>query len=228
MYEHIKTNWENIQIRVASAARKTGRKPEEISIVAVSKLFPEEAIRAAIESGITDFGESRIQEAEKKINAIGNQARWYLIGHLQTNKAKKAVGLFDMIQSIDSFILAQLIDEFSRQSGKTIDCLLEINSSGEKSKFGLEPTEALIMIERVAELKNINLSGLMTVGPLTDDEAQLRKSFSLTADLFRKGRQLVGDNFRFLSMGMTSDFEIAIDERSNMIRIGTGIFGERK
>ncbi len=227
MYEYIKANWENIQSRVALAAHRAGKKPEEITVVAVSKLFPAEAIRAAVESGIADIGESRVQEAEEKIKSLGGIARWHMIGHLQSNKAKRAIELFDMIQSVDSLKLAQLINQYAADANKKIECLLEINCSGEKSKYGLEPQEVTSMIAEVSSLNNIGLSGLMTVGPLTDDDYAIRKAFASTAGLFQKGKQIAGESFRYLSMGMSSDFETAIEEGSNMVRIGTAIFGER-
>lgn len=227
MYEYIKANWENIQSRVALAAHRAGKKPEEITIVAISKLFPAGAIRMAVEFGITNIGESRVQEAEEKIKSLGGIARWHMIGHVQSNKAKRAVELFDMIQSVDSLKLAELLNQYAADTNKKIECLLEINSSGEKSKFGLEPQDAISTIAEVSSFKNIVLSGLMTVGPLTDDEDAMRKAFALTADLFQKGKEIAGESFGYLSMGMSSDFEMAIEEGSNMVRIGTAIFGER-
>ncbi len=169
-----------------------------------------------------------MQEAERKIKSLGGIARWHLIGHLQSNKAKKAVELFDMIQAVDSLKLAELINQYAADAGKRVDCLVEINSSGEESKHGLNPQDAIRTIEEVSLLKNIRLSGLMTVGPLTDDEDAIRKAFASTAVLFQKGKTIAGESFRYLSMGMSSDFEIAIEEGANMVRIGTAIFGERR
>jgi pyridoxal phosphate enzyme (YggS family) len=227
MLKYIEENCKEIKSRVEQAAKKAGRKPKEITIIAISKTFSPEAIKAVLEYGIADIGESRIQEAEPKIKSIGNAARWHLVGHLQSNKAKKAVELFDIIQSVDSVKLACMIDENARKINKTIECLIEVNSSGEKSKFGARPSEIIGMIKEITGLKNIILSGLMTVGPLTDDKSEIRTAYRVMYDLFSQGQKQAGASFRYLSMGMSGDFEMAIEESANMVRIGTAIFGER-
>jgi pyridoxal phosphate enzyme (YggS family) len=227
MYRYLKNNIERVKETVSRAALKAGRKPEEIIIVAVSKNFSPEVIRAAYERGLNNFGESRVQEAEPKIKALDFPARWHLIGHLQKNKAKKAVGLFDMIQSVDSIELAKALDRHSLEFGKKIPCLIEVNSTGEISKYGVPPGGTLRLVEELAAFKNIELSGLMTIGPLTDNERFIRKAFQLTENLFENGKKIAGKSFQYLSMGMSGDYEIAIEEGSNMIRIGTAIFGER-
>jgi len=226
-YEYIKENLRAVNARIAAAAKKSGRSAEEITLVAVSKTHPAEVIKAAVEYDASDIGESRIQEAEPKISSLGGIARWHMIGHLQTNKVKKAVRIFDMIQSVDSMKLAE---EISRQAGeinKSVDCLIELNSSGEESKYGVRPDKLINFLKRAYSLENINVAGLMTIGPFIEDEDLIRAAFRLTRELFLKGREIVGESFSTLSMGMSDDFEIAIEEGSTMVRVGTAIFGPR-
>ncbi|RKX30969.1 MAG: YggS family pyridoxal phosphate-dependent enzyme [Candidatus Zixiibacteriota bacterium] len=228
MFEYIKENLELIIEKIAGAARRAGRSPEDITLVAVSKTHPAEAIEAAVKFGVTDIGESRIQEAEPKLETLGNIARWHMIGHLQTNKVKKAVAAFDIIQSVDSLKLATEIDRHAGQIGKKIKCLIEINSAGEVAKSGISLNNAMDLIQNTKDLENIQLKGIMTIGPLTDDGQLIRDAFRKTRKLFEQGRSLIGDQFDILSIGMSDDFEIAIEEGSNMVRIGTAIFGQRK
>jgi pyridoxal phosphate enzyme (YggS family) len=226
-YEYIKENLQIVTNKMARAAEKSGRDVIDITLVAVSKTHPAEAIRAAVESGVTDIGESRIQEAIPKIELLGGIARWHMIGHLQTNKVKRAVSVFDMIQSVDSLNLAREIDRRAGEEGKRIDCFLEVKSSGEESKFGFGTDELIDLLGEISSLENINLCGLMTIGPLVDDENLIRKAFRLTRELFLKGREVVGESFTTLSMGMSDDFEMAIEEGSTMVRVGRAIFGQR-
>ncbi|PKK83692.1 MAG: YggS family pyridoxal phosphate-dependent enzyme [candidate division Zixibacteria bacterium HGW-Zixibacteria-1] len=227
MFDHIRENLEKINKNISEAARRSGRKPEEITLVAVSKTYPAEAITAAVGFGIADVGESRVQEAEPKIQSLGKIARWHMIGHLQTNKAKKAVAVFDFIQSVDSLKLAEEINRQAGEINRKIDCLIEINSAGESSKSGLAPEMAAELIEKAGKLENIILRGIMTIGPLTDDRQLIRNAFRKTRRLFEDGRKSAGNQFDTLSMGMSDDYEIAIEEGSNMVRIGTAIFGSR-
>jgi len=227
MFDYIKDNITEINEKIAAAAARAERRPEEITLVAVSKTHPPEAIKAAVEFGITDFGEARVQEAGPKIETLGNIAKWHMIGHLQTNKVKKVIGLFDMIQSVDSLKLAEEIDRRAGQIGKKTDCLIEINAAVETAKTGIPPDEAPELIEKAARLENIELRGIMTIGPLSDDEQHIRAVFRRTRELFEQERKIIGADFDILSIGMSDDFEIAIEEGSNMVRIGTAIFGSR-
>lgn len=227
MFEYVEDNVRKVKEKINIAAKSSGRNIDEITLVAVSKRFPVDAIKAAVKYGITDIGESRIQESESKIGELGNIARWHLIGHLQTNKAKKAVPLFDLIQSLDSLKLAGELNQNAEKFDKKVDCLLEINSSGEKTKFGFESSQTLSEMEKIMRLKNIRLRGLMTIGPLSPDKEILRRAFAQTKKLFYKCRDMASESFTILSMGMSSDFDIAIEEGSNMIRVGTAIFGQR-
>jgi len=228
MYEYIKDNIDEINEKIADAAARAGRGREDITLVAVSKTHPPEAIKAAVAFGMTDIGEARIQEAVPKIESLGNIASWHMIGHLQTNKVKKAVGPFDMIQSVDSLKLAGEIDRRAAQIDKKIHCLIEINAAEEAAKSGISFDEAPELIEKAAAMDNIELKGIMTIGPLTDGEQLTRRTFRRTRRLFEQEKKIIGDKFDTLSIGMSDDYETAIEEGSNMVRIGTAIFGRRK
>lgn len=228
MKEEISDNLREIHGRIVEACEEYDRDADDITIVAITKTHPAAAIKMAVAAGIHNIGESRLQEAEPKITEVGQIARFHMVGHLQSNKVKKAVQLFDVIQSVDSYKLADEINRRAAEIDRIIECYIEINCSGEEQKYGVEPGKAVELIRRVINLDNINLTGLMTVGPLTDDRERIRESFSMCQELFKEGREIVGDEFDTLSMGMTDDFELAIAEGSTMIRIGTGIFGPRE
>lgn len=213
--------------QIAQACDHYNRDTDDITVVAVTKTFPNTAIQIAVASGIHNIGESRVQEAEQKINEVGQIARFHLIGHLQTNKVKKAVKLFDMIQSVDSLKLAEEIEKRADEIDRSIECLIEINSSGEESKYGVKPHETLDLINKIKDFPHLNLSGLMTIGPLADNEEQIREAFRVCYKIFKKGQLLVGEGFDTLSMGMSSDFPLAIAEGSTMIRVGSVLFGPR-
>jgi PLP dependent protein len=220
-------NLSELRHDLAEICRKCGRDPREITILAVTKTFPAAVIRDAVSVGLTDIGESRVQEAEAKFAELGHVGRYHLIGHLQSNKVKKAVQLFDVIQTVDSLDLAQEISRRAGEIQKRIECLVEINSSGEDQKFGVAPDRALELITQMRSLPEIKLGGLMTVGPLTEDEDLVRAAFHMCRTILVDGKRIAGDQFATLSMGMSSDFEIAIEEGSTMIRIGTRLFGGR-
>ena len=207
------------------------RIPEHVAIVAAAKTRTADEIRNAIGSGITDIGENYVQEAEDIRAELGEEARsvlWHMIGHLQTNKVKKAVALFDMIQSVDSLRLAEDIDRRAGQIGRKIQCLIEINTASESAKTGIALAEAPNLIETAARMKHIELKGIMTIGPLTDDRLHIRAVFRKTKELFEMEKKIIGPGFDTLSIGMSDDYEIAIEEGSNMVRIGTAIFGSRQ
>ncbi|HUV29591.1 MAG TPA: YggS family pyridoxal phosphate-dependent enzyme [Acidobacteriota bacterium] len=227
MKETILQNLTELHGQIADACEAYDRDMDDITIVAVTKTHPPGIIRTVVACGIHNIGESRLQEAEPKIQEVGPIARFHLVGHLQTNKVKKAVDLFDVIQSVDSPRLAAEINRRAAEADRVIECYVQVNTSGEEQKSGVEPDDALGLLEQILPLPNVNVSGLMTVGPLTDDEARIGAAFARCRKLFEKGRSLAGDQFDVLSMGMTGDFPIAIREGSTMIRIGTGIFGPR-
>lgn len=228
MKDTISRNLIELRGRIAEACEQYDRDADDITIVAVTKTHTPAVIKTAVAAGIHDIGENRVQEAEPKINEVGPIARFHMVGHLQTNKAKKAVQLFDVIQSIDSF---KLTWEINRQAGlidRTIECYIEVNSSGESQKFGVAPDECLDLLRQVHSLDHIKLTGLMTIGPFTDNEESIRKAFRLCRELFQKGKDIAGNDFHTLSMGMSDDFPLGIAEGSTMIRIGTALFGPRQ
>lgn len=203
--------------------------PSGVEIVAAAKSrLPQEILRA-VQAGIKIIGENYVQEALSAFELIGKKAEWHFIGHLQKNKVKKAVSIFDMIETVDSFELAEEIDKRCALIGKKMPVLIEVNSGREPQKFGVLPEEAEALILRISNLKNINIKGLMTMGPFTGDPEDARPYFVETRRLFEKIRALKipGVEMKFLSMGMTNSYRIAIEEGANMIRIGTKIFGPR-
>lgn len=228
MKELISRNLLDLHGRIAEACEEHDRDTDDIEIVAVTKTHPVAVIRTAVASGLVSIGESRVQEAESKIAEVGPIATFHLVGHLQTNKVKKAVALFDVIQSVDSLKLAREISSQAGMIERTIECYLEVNCSGESSKFGFEPVDCLEAMSQMAELPNLKLTGLMTIGPLTDDEDAVSAAFGSVYDLFKKGQEIVGEQFDTLSMGMSGDFTLAIAEGSTMIRIGSALFGPRQ
>jgi pyridoxal phosphate enzyme (YggS family) len=224
---HIKKNLKAVYDTIDQAARRTGRTPDDITLVAVSKTYPAEAIEAAVAAGATDIGESRVQEGAGKIETLGAITRWHLIGHLQTNKAARAVRYFDMIQSLDSLKLAEKVSQEAHKADRRIDCLIEMNSSGEESKFGFAPQDTLRAAEAMTVLPGIRLCGLMTIGPWTTNEGCIRKAFEFTRETYKQMQKELGPEITVLSMGMSSDYEMAIDCGSTMVRVGTAIFGAR-
>jgi len=220
--------------RVAQVCLRAGRDPKDIVIVAVSKGRGIEQIRQAIEAGITDIGENKVQEALTKYNKPTTKdqrpttIKWHMVGHLQTNKAKDAVKIFDLIQSVDSLHLAAEINKQAAKINKVQDILIEVNTSAESSKFGLRPEEVSRVMADISKLKNINPQGLMTIAPLAEDPERSRPYFRLLKELGDTlDRRLMTNNQRLtLSMGMSDDFEIAIEEGATMVRIGRAIFEE--
>lgn len=213
--------------KIVETCRKSGRNPEEVKLIAVSKYFGVEAITEAKNCGLTDFGENRAQELTLKFEKLGNDVTWHFIGTLQKNKVKYAVNAAELIHSVDSLELVEEINKRAEKIGKIQKILLEVRTSEEETKSGLE-TEAdiLNLVKRCSELKNLELKGLMTMAPLTDDTNIIRKSFRDLRNLKDRINNK-GFNLTELSMGMTSDFEIAIEEGATMIRIGSAIFGDR-
>jgi pyridoxal phosphate enzyme (YggS family) len=215
---------------IERAAAKVGRSGDEITLVAVSKTVEAERINRAIRSGIEIIGENRVQEAEEKFKQITEPVEKHLVGHLQTNKAKKAVELFDFIQSVDSLRIAEEISKRALDAGKTMDVLVEVNTSCEETKFGVEADRVIPLIEAASKLEGIRIRGLMTIGLFSDNPEDTRPCFRRLKTLFDQLRSAAMPKveMRYLSMGMTSDFEVAIEEGSNMVRVGTGIFGPRR
>ncbi|MCX8057043.1 MAG: YggS family pyridoxal phosphate-dependent enzyme [Ignavibacteria bacterium] len=226
----LKQNIENVLSRIETAARRSGRASSEIKLIAVSKNVEPERINLAYEYGLKDFGENRVQELLKKFELVNPQINFHMIGHLQTNKVKYLINRVKSIHSVDSIKLAKEIDKRFGEKNIKINCLIQIHTAKEETKFGLSPEELENFLIEAQHLKNINFIGLMTIGTLTDDEKEIRRCFSTLRKLREDYSHFKLENIdlRELSMGMTSDFEIAIEEGSTIVRIGTAIFGERK
>ncbi len=219
---------EEIRGRIARATARSGREPGAVTLVAVTKTVPPEAIAAALELGIADLGENRVQEAEGKIAVLGRQAaRWHLIGHLQRNKAARAVELFDRVHGVDSLELAEALSRRARSAGLRLPVMIEVNVSGEASKFGVAPGSLLELTEKVAGLEGLSLDGLMTVGAPVERPADARGDFERLRALRDATAARIGRPLPHLSMGMSGDFEVAIEAGSTMVRVGTAIFGPR-
>jgi hypothetical protein len=212
---------------VAQTAERAGRNPDDIRIVAVSKTVPVAAIQGAIDAGIALFGENRVQEAAAKIPQLKGDFSFHLVGHLQSNKSKEAVRLFDLIHSIDKASTAHKLNEEAAKIGKTQKVLVQVNTSGEATKSGVLPDDAKALCESIVQCGNLELCGLMTIGPLTDDEHAVRQSFHMLRELRDSINRSLGIAMKELSMGMSSDFAIAVEEGATMVRIGTKIFGAR-
>jgi PLP dependent protein len=220
-------NYRAIQERIHQAARAAGRNAGDVVVIAVTKTFPPEVIQQAIDEGISLFGENRVQEARAKMPLLRGNHVFHLIGHLQSNKARDAVALFDMIHSIDSLTTAEKVNIEAGRAGKVQKILVEVNTSGEGTKNGVRPPEAASLCGGIARLENIELMGLMTVGPLTDDRSAIRGSFAMLRALLGEINGATGIYMKELSMGMSSDFEIAVEEGATMVRIGSALFGTR-
>ena len=220
---------ERLHERIRSACHRAGRNPGDITLVAVTKTFPVELINQAITQGIAIIGENRVQEALEKYSQIGPKVQWHLIGHLQSNKAKKAVEIFSLIHSVDSVALAREVGRRALQIGKMQEVLLEVNTSGEPQKHGFRPEDVTEVLKEIKDIEGVKVLGLMTVGPLTGDEEKVRSAFRKLRSVFDEIASLGLPNveMKYLSMGMSGDFEIAIEEGSNMIRVGSAIFGTR-
>jgi len=203
--------------------------PENVDLVGAAKTRTPEEVLEAIEAGLEIIGHNYVQEAEKAFEAVGQRAKWHMIGHLQSNKAKKAVRIFDMIETVDSVKLAKAIDKACGNIKKTMSILIEINSGEEPQKAGVKPEDAVSLIREISELGNIKVMGLMTMGPFSGDPEDARPYFQKTRELFEeiKKLNLPGVEMKYLSMGMSNSYKIALEERANMVRIGTNIFGER-
>lgn len=220
----ISENLRSVEDRIDKAARRSGRSREDITLVTVTKTRSVDEIREAVACGVTDIGENYVQEAEDKFAQIGHAVRWHMIGHLQRNKARHAVEFFSLIQSVDSMELAREIGRRAEAIGKTIDVLVEVRISGEATKFGVDPDETLSLIDNIVQVSGIRLCGLMGMAPLVENPEETRPYFAKLRQLWEK---LPTEQRLYLSMGMTSDFEVAIEEGANMVRIGTAIFGPR-
>jgi len=230
MIENLSKNYESVRESIAVACQKCARNPHEITIVAISKTFPFSSVIDLNRLGHVDFGENKVKELRDKYYNISFQysgkMNWHFVGHLQTNKVKDIVAFIHLIHSVDSFNLAEEIERCAKKINKKIDVLVQVNSSREPQKYGVEPENAENLCKQISLLENVNVKGLMTMAKLTDDREEIRKNFRETRQIYESLSRELPD-LKYLSMGMTQDFDIAIEEGANMLRIGTAIFGER-
>lgn len=225
----LKENLDKVEVRIQNACRRAGRSRDEVTLVAVSKTKPVAMLREAYDLGIRIFGENKVQEIRDKYGEMPSDTEWHMIGHLQTNKVKYIVDKVKLIHSVDSLKLAETIEKEAEKHGRTVDILLEVNVAEETSKFGLKTVEVLPLYEKIVQLPHINVRGLMTIAPFVENPEKNRSVF---ADLHKlyvdiKDKNIDNGTVSILSMGMTNDYEVAIEEGATMVRVGTGIFGAR-
>jgi hypothetical protein len=224
----IASNLAGIRERIAQSAARAGRTTDDITLVAVSKTFPPEAIRAAYELGLRHFGENRVQEWELKRAAVADlDATWHLIGHLQSNKARRAANLFNRVDSVDSIALAQKLDAAAASEAKQLKVLIEVHLGGEETKSGVQEADLPSLAENIVRLQHLDLLGLMAIPPYFDEPERVRPYFKKLRELRDRVSAWLSKPLGILSMGMSHDFEIAIEEGATEIRVGTSLFGER-
>ncbi len=225
----VKENLSIVEQNIQTACKRAGRLREEVTLIAVSKTKPVSMIQETMEEGILDFGENKVQELTSKYEVLPKNLRWHLIGHLQTNKVKYIVGRVVLIHSVDSYKLAEQINKEAVKKEIICDILIEVNIAGEKTKFGVPAEEAYPLIREISKLKNLRIRGLMTIAPFVDNSEKNREHFrnlrQLNIDI--KSKNIDNVTMDVLSMGMTDDYEVAVEEGATMVRVGTGIFGER-
>jgi pyridoxal phosphate enzyme (YggS family) len=220
-------NLETIRHRIRAACERASRNPDSVTLLAVSKTHPPETIKAAADCGQVFFGENKVQEAKAKIPLCPGKLRWHFIGHLQSNKCRDAVELFEMIQSVDSLSLAQEINKRGEQAARRMPVLMEVNVAGEASKFGYQPERLLAELKQLNALPRLEVRGLMTVPPWSPEAENSRPHFRRLRELKERAEAVLGAPLPYLSMGMSGDFEIAIEEGATMVRVGTALFGPR-
>ena len=226
--ERVTASLPEIQDRISHAAGRSGRASDEVTLVAVTKAHPIEAVEAALSHGLLDLGENRTEELEwKRATLEDGRARWHMVGHVQRRKAPRLVGVADLVHSIDSVRLAERLSKAAVEAGEVVSVLVQVNTSGEESKAGFRGSGLQDEVLDVLALPGLEVRGLMTMAPFTSDEAPLRRTFEGVRILHEELRAFEGYCGDHLSMGMTNDFEIAIEEGSTMIRIGTALFGKR-
>jgi PLP dependent protein len=221
-------NYAKIQQGIRAACDRCDREPNSVTLLAVAKTQPPGTVQAAADLGLILFGENKVQEAKAKIPLCPGRLRWHFIGHLQSNKCRDAVELFEMIQSVDSLSLAREISKRAEQAAKTMPILMEVNAAGEASKFGYQPERLLAELKELNALPRIEIRGLMTVPPWSDEPEKVRPHFRQLRELKMECEQILGAPLPHLSMGMSGDFEVAIEEGATIVRIGTALFGPRR
>lgn len=228
--EYLKENLDLVKENIEKACKKINKNPREITLVAVTKTISEDVINESTKYGVTDIGENKVQEITRKYDQINEDIKWHLIGHLQTNKVKYIIDKVDLIHSVDSFKLAKEIDKRAKSINKTMEVLLQLNISLEESKFGVNEDEILNLVKDISKLENVKVMGLMTMAPYYQDPEDTRIIFKKLKEIFEQLKYNKYNNvkMKYLSMGMTSDYIVAIEEGANIIRVGTGIFGKRE
>ena len=224
----IAANFEKVSERIAAACARAKRNPAEVALVAVSKSQPPEAISGAANAGQLIFAENRVQEAKAKIPLCPGRIQWHMIGHLQSNKCRDAVALFEMVQSVDSLLLAEELHKAAEKQSKTLPVLLEVNVAGEATKFGYKPAALVEELSAINALSRLEIHGLMTIAPYTTDAERVRRVFRQLRELKAKCEDALGAPLAHLSMGMSGDYEVAIEEGATIVRIGTALFGPRQ
>jgi pyridoxal phosphate enzyme (YggS family) len=226
-YDYLSENYSELITDIKGVCSQVGKNYEDIRLVAISKTFPAEEISEVHRLGHRDFGENKVQELKSKYDELKSEnINWHLVGHLQTNKVKYIADFVSLIHSVDSFKLAEEIDKHAKKAGRRINILVQVNTSDELQKSGIEPADAKNLCKEISVLENVSLLGLMTIGMFTDVEDIIRENFRILKDLF-DDLKVNYPGFKYLSMGMTSDYRIAIEEGSNMLRVGSAIFGKR-
>jgi len=225
--EELADRYHAIRHRVAAACKHAGRVPADVTIIGVTKTKPAAAIRAAAEAGITEIGENYVQELVAKHAGLGAIVRWHFIGHLQRNKVREIVSFVDLIHGVDSERLGVEIDRRAADAGRRMPVLVQVNTSGEASKSGVAPADLPALVERLAQLPGLDVQGLMTIPAIFDDPEGVRPMFRMLRTLRDELRRSTGLPLSHLSMGMTGDFEVAVEEGATMVRIGTALFGHR-
>jgi PLP dependent protein len=223
----LEANIRTVQQRIEAACARSSREPGSVTLVAVTKGQPPKVVSDAAALGLSLFGENKVQEAKAKISMCPGRLHWHMVGHLQSNKCRDAVWLFEMVQSVDSVSLAEELNQRAHQAAKTLPILLEVNAVGEASKFGYRPEQLLLDLARINALPRLEIHGLMTVPPWTPEPEKVRPVFRQMRELKTRCEQILGAPLPHLSMGMSGDFEVAIEEGATLVRIGTALFGER-
>lgn len=225
----ISENLEDVEQKIQAACKRAGRPREAVTLIAVSKTKPVEDIREAMAQGITVFGENKVQELRDKTAVIKEPLHWHMIGHLQNNKVKYLPGMVELIHSVDNVKLAEEIEKQAEKAGLVMDVLCEVNMAGEDTKFGLSKEECLPFLEEIKDLPHVRVRGLMTIAPYTDDPETNRPYFKGLKELLEEANRkgLTREPMDTLSMGMTGDYEVAVEEGATLVRVGTGIFGAR-
>jgi pyridoxal phosphate enzyme (YggS family) len=221
-------SFQAIQARIEAACARASRDPADVLLLPVSKGHPPAAIKAAADLGLSTFGENKVQEAKIKISQCPSRLKWHMIGHLQSNKCRDAVHLFAMVQSVDSLALAGELNKFAEKSGKHLPILIEVNVAGEASKFGYKPEMLTAELAQINALSHLEIHGLMTIAPWSQDPERVRPFFARLRELKDRCSDILGAPLPHLSMGMSGDFEVAVEEGATIVRIGTALFGPRQ